>query len=35
MTKILMILTSHKEIEGAKDTGAWLGEFTGSLLRLY
>lgn len=28
MTKILMILTSHKEIEGAKDTGAWLGEFT-------
>lgn len=29
MTKILMILTSHKEMEGdAKDTGAWLGEFT-------
>lgn len=28
MTKLLMILTSHKEIEGANDTGAWLGEFT-------
>lgn len=28
MTKVLMILTSHKDIEGAKDTGAWLGEFT-------
>ena len=29
MAKILMILTSHKEMEGqAKDTGVWLGEFT-------
>ena len=26
--KLLMILTSHKDIEGAKDTGVWLGEFT-------
>ncbi len=29
MTKLLMILTSHKEMDGqTKDTGVWLGEFT-------
>lgn len=29
MTKLLMILTSHKEIEeNTADTGVWLGEFT-------
>lgn len=29
MKKLLMILTSHKKIEGdVKDTGVWLGEFT-------
>ena len=29
MTKILMILTSHKEMDSqTKDTGVWLGEFT-------
>lgn len=29
MARILMILSSHKEMKGqAKDTGVWLGEFT-------
>jgi putative intracellular protease/amidase len=29
MAKLLMVLTSHKKIEGdIKDTGVWLGEFT-------